>query len=162
MPLRNPKPIFKEPDSYYDRQVFWVAKNLAGLEPQTVKPLIICYLTINEFRKFLFDPKVNLAKDINDKFINDIMLIDFGYVILALTEYKGPGREKAWSTYKIMEVAQGDLYKAYNAFIKKNDFQKENAKVTALKACRGKLLEAYRLLEYLDKKIEEYYNPPLE
>lgn len=157
MSTLDPKTDFKESSSYYTRQEEWVAAKLASLKPQAIKPLITCYLTINEFRKFLFDPKVNLAKDINDKFINDIMLVDFGHVILALTEYKGPGRDKAWSAYKVMEAAQDGLYKAYNAFIKKNEFQKKNAKVTALKACRGKLLEAYRLLEYLDKKIKEYY-----
>jgi hypothetical protein len=152
-------PASKKPSSYYTKQVQWVATNLPNIELQAIKPLLTCFLTINEFRKFLFDPKVNFAKDINDEFIKDIMLVDFGHVILDLTEYRGPDRDKAWSTYQVMKVAQEKLYNAYNAFIKKNDYQKENAKVAALIACRDKLFEAYLLLEYLDRKIKKYYKP---
>jgi hypothetical protein len=149
----------QKPASYYATQAEWVSKSLTNFKPPDLKPLVTCYLTIKEYRKFLYDPKVNLADDINDTFIQDIMLVDFGQVIFDLIEYRGPDRDKALNTYDIMEDAQSDLYKAYIAFVKQSEYQKKNAKIAALKACRGQLHQAYLLLEYLDKKIKKYYNP---
>jgi hypothetical protein len=153
------KPVTEDATSYYDQQAKWVSKHLKKFEPTDLKPLLTCYLTIKEFHKLLYDPKINLADDIVDTFIKDIMLVDFGQVILDLLKYRGKEREIAESTHDIIDAAQGDLYKAYNSLVKNGEYQKRNAKVAALKACRLQLHQAYLLLEYLDKKIEPYYNP---
>ena len=157
MSATDPKPFTEDATSYYDQQAKWVSKHLKKFQPTDLKPLLTCYLTIKEFHTLLYDPKINLADDIVDTFIKEIMLVDFGQVILELLQYRGTDREIAENTRKIIDAAQSDLYKAYNSFVKNSEYQKRNAKVLALKACRLQLHDAYLLLEYLDKKIEPYY-----
>lgn len=129
--------------SYYQNNATWIENSVFASKPQAFKDLLTSFLTIKRYRDLLFDPGVHLRNDIVPDFISEVMIPDFGIVILKLRDYTGDDRRGILEAYTLMDSALRELYKAHTA----KDL------VEAAMDCRNTLHAAYQQLEHWDKYL---------
>ena len=128
--------------SYFDTNVQKIARELPGTKAES-NPRV-CFLTLADFISLLYDPDTNLATDITENFINDVMRKDFNKIINVLRRYRGAeNRGGVKDAKKSMDTALRYLYSALSALKKRN----EDKLVRSLIECRGFLETAYYHLE---------------
>lgn len=79
-----------------------VEKRTSPITPDAEKELLICYLTILDIRDLLFDPNTDLAHDIVDSFIRDVLQPDLSRVVSTLS--KSESKEKIGITTAIKSI----------------------------------------------------------
>lgn len=141
--------------TYFEKNTQWVSQ-VAPTSDISVRSLLICFLTIQDIRILLLDPKTNLAEDIADDFIRNVLIVDFNRIINVLSNYNGTERRGIKESLGHMNYALRFMYDAQNASLQKNRFKIANTKIKALISCRDKLQQAFLQLEYLKGLAEKF------
>ncbi len=122
-------------------------------ENNFTKELMICFLTIRDYRNLLFLDEIDFDLGLTKVYAHEIMRVDFNTITRILVEFQGADRKGIVEAKQEMDKATKKLYKALGTYKQKpgiNPSEVLEIRAEAWIECRNFLQEAYLHLQHLE------------